>query len=199
MFSNQEVSLMKLEEAIEYLKPFINRPFGEFLSEKQLQNIRTDKGLTGKLLELQIGLNNTTKNLDFEDGELKTNKVDRDGTPLETMFIKQLSNIVDEVIRAKEFYETELYHKVKNILYVPVYKGNRKIKLHRTQWQLLPYIHVNMDNPAYSKIISQLEKDYYSISEQIIYLLNQGSNSTIHTCNGHFIQIRTKDCKPYTP
>ncbi|MDI3546578.1 MAG: mismatch repair protein MutH [Halanaerobiales bacterium] len=190
---------MKLEEAIENLKPFINKPFGEFLSEEQLKGIRTDKGLTGKLLELQLGLSNSTRNLDFEDGELKTNKVDLDGTPLETMFIKQISNMIEDIINAKDFYQTDLYQKIKNILYVPVYKGNRKVKLHRSKWRLLPYIHLNLDNTPHTEIIAQLEEDYYFISEQIRNQLDKGNDAFIHTCNGRFIQIRTKDSKPYTP
>jgi len=56
-----------------------------------------------------------------------------------------------------------------------------------------------LENTPHKEIIRQLEADYYSISEQIRNLLDQGSKSTIHTCNGRFIQIRTKDCKPYTP
>ncbi|MFW6028923.1 MAG: MutH/Sau3AI family endonuclease [Halanaerobiales bacterium] len=188
---------MKLNEAISKLEPIINRPFKEFLSDEQLKGIRINKGLTGQLLEIQLGLKNTSHNLDFEDGELKSNKVDIDGKPLETMFIKQISNMVDELLTGKNFYETKLYYKLSNILYVPVYKGNSKKRVHRTEWRLLPYIHINIHN--HPEILSQLEEDYYEISKQMKKQLTKEPEANIHTCNGKFIQIRTKDSKPYSP
>ncbi|MFW6016009.1 MAG: MutH/Sau3AI family endonuclease [bacterium] len=188
---------MKLIEAIEKLKPIINKPFKEFLSDEQLTGIRINKGLTGQLLEIQLGLENTSYNLDFEDGELKSNKVDIDGKPLETMFIKQISNMVDDLLSEKDFYETELYLKLRHLLYVPVYKGNRKNRVHRTEWRLLPYIHIHLQN--HPEILSQLEGDYYSISRQMKNQLAISQEAFIHTCNGKFIQIRTKDSKPYHP
>lgn len=51
--------------------------------------------------------------LAFEDRELKTNKCDSFGNPLETMFITQASAIIDEVLSSKNFYQTKLYAKRK--------------------------------------------------------------------------------------
>jgi len=190
---------LKLKEAIENLKPYIGRPFGDFLTEEQLENIRINKGLTGQLLEILLGLDNTTSNIDFVDGELKTNRVKIDGTPKETMYIKQLSSMVDDVIREVDFYKTDLYKKMRNLLYVPVYKGGRDNKLHRSKWKLFPYIHINLENEDNYDVLCQLERDYYTISEKMKKDLNKSEESFIHTSNGEFIQIRTKDSKPYTP
>lgn len=186
---------MKLENAIQVLEPIINKPFKDFLTDEQMKGIRINKGLTGQLLELQLGLENSSRNLDFEDGELKSNKVDIDGKPLETMYIKQISSMIDDLLSEKNFFETKLYKKINNILYVPVYKGSRKNKVNRKEWRLLPYIHIKLsEHPQLKK---QLEEDYYNICKLMKKQLDKSSNSYLHTCNGKYIQIRTKDSKPY--
>ena len=47
------------------------------------------------------------------------------------------------------------------------------------------------------KIYKQIEIDYYKICDQIMLNINQ--QGKIHTSSGKFIQIRTKDTKPYHP
>ena len=54
--------------------------------------------------------------MDFEDGELKTNKCDASGKPKETVFITQIAGVIDELIEEKTFEETHLYEKINNIL-----------------------------------------------------------------------------------
>ena len=58
---------------------------------------------TGQLLELSLGMNFSSSNLDFEDGELKTNKCDINGNPRETVFITQISSMIDELLDKKPF------------------------------------------------------------------------------------------------
>ena len=65
-------------------------------------------------------LSNT--NRDFEDGELKTNKCDETSNPKETIFITQVSSMIDDLLQNKPFEETSLFEKIDNILYVPVCK-----------------------------------------------------------------------------
>ena len=62
---------MKLQDAIIKLEPIINKKLGELLSESDMVNIVKAKGKTGQLLEILLGLENSSKHLDFEDGELK--------------------------------------------------------------------------------------------------------------------------------
>jgi DNA mismatch repair protein MutH len=66
---------MKLNEAKRRLDSIVNVPFVEWMSPKQLEGIIRNKGKTGQLLEIALGLKNTPNKLDFEDGELKTNKL----------------------------------------------------------------------------------------------------------------------------
>jgi len=188
---------IKLKNAVEKLESIVNKPFSDFLTKEEMESIRINKGLTGQLLEIQLGLQNKSTNLDFEDGELKTNKVDINGKPLETMYIKQISNMVDEILERKKFLTTELYYKIKNILYVPVYKGNRKNRVHRSKWKLLPYIHFKLGK--FPELKTQLKNDYYTISKKMNKQITEGKDGHIHTCNGELIQIRTKDSKPYHP
>ena len=132
---------MLLEEAKEKLEPLINRKLGDLVDEEQMEGIIRAKGRTGQLLEILIGNKNSPRTLDFTDGELKTNKCDRYGKPLETMFITQINSIIDDLISKKDFYRTHLYEKISNLLYVPICKEGDP-----WNWFFLPYIHVNLND-----------------------------------------------------
>ena len=73
---------MKLNDAKRKLDAIINIPLGTWMTATELDGIIINKGKTGQLLEIALGLKNTSKTLDFIDGELKTNKCDRFGKPL---------------------------------------------------------------------------------------------------------------------
>ena len=118
---------MKLIEAQNRIEKLAYVPFKEYLLPNQVQYamMKINKGKTGQLLELTIGLELSNTPLDFEDGELKTNKCDRSGKPLETMFITQIASIIDELLAKRKFQETKLYKKFQRLLYVPISKdGN---------------------------------------------------------------------------
>ena len=117
---------MKLKEAQEKINKLANIPFNELFSENELSNIIINKGKTGQLLELALGMNLTNSNLDFEDGELKTNKCDKTGKPLETVFITQINSVIDQLLEKVEFEKTHLYEKIDNLLYVPVCKIRKR-------------------------------------------------------------------------
>ena len=70
---------MKLIEVQTRIEKLAYIPFKEYQSPDQVQDVmmKINKGKTGQLLELTIGLNLSNTTLDFEDGELKTNKCDR--------------------------------------------------------------------------------------------------------------------------
>lgn len=102
---------MKLIEAQTRIEKLAYIPFKEYLSAEQFNNIVVNKGKTGQILELTIGLQLSNTTLDFEDGELKTNKCNSLGIPTETMFITQTASIIDELLSFKPFEETKLYKK----------------------------------------------------------------------------------------
>lgn len=183
---------MKLKDAQNKINKIANIPFSELLSPEQLEGITVNKGKAGQLLELTIGLNLSNSTLDFEDGELKTNKCDTFQKPLETMFITQISQMIDDLLNEQDFYESILYKKLKNLLYVPICKvGSPR------DWFFFPSIHVQLDSPEYAALKQQLEIDYYTICRKLNEHIKTTGN--IHTSNGEFIQIRSKDSKPYSP
>ncbi|KEJ01320.1 hypothetical protein N494_10225 [Clostridium botulinum A2B7 92] len=185
---------MKLDEAKKLIDNLSGKKFGHVLKEEQMKDIIKNKGKSGQLLEITIGLSLSNTNLDFEDGELKTNKCDITGKPLETMFITQISAIIDELLSEKDFYQSKLYKKMTNLLYVPISKVGEP-----HEWMFLPCVHVNLDDNKSHDLKLQLEKDYYSICNQLNEHIKTSSDGFIHTSNGKYIQIRSKDSKPYHP
>lgn len=184
---------MKLAEANKKLNLLSSKPFGELFSLEQIGNIIVNKGKTGQLLELALGMNLSSNNLDFEDGELKTNKCDKTGKPLETVFITQILSVIDDLINEKPFEETHLYKKIDNILYVPVCKmGNPK------DWMFLPSIHIDLRKPQFASLREIWKNDYYSICRQLKNHIETSTDGFIHTSNGAHIQVRSKDSRPYS-
>ena len=185
---------MKLVEAKRKIDSLANIPFKEYLSSSQYNDIIINKGKTGQILELTIGLQLSNTTLDFEDGELKTNKCDRFGNPQETMFITQTASMIDEILDKKTFESTKLYKKLQNLLYVPISKDGEP-----SQWMYLPCIQVDLTLPKYRILAKQLEQDYYTICDTMNKQLSVSSSAMLHTANGKFIQVRTKDSQPYHP
>ncbi|MCI9217737.1 DNA mismatch repair protein MutH [Lachnospiraceae bacterium 42-17] len=181
---------MRLEEAHRRLNDLSGIPFGELFSRNDMDTIILNKGKTGQLLELSLGMHLSSSNLDFEDGELKTNKCDAYGNPRETVFITQISSIIDELIEQKPFEYTHLYEKISNILYVPVCKDGRP-----ENWMFLPSIHIDLTRPQFSQLRNIWKCDYYSICEQLKAHIENGPDGFIHTSNGTHIQVRSKDAR----
>ena len=185
---------MKLDEASRRLNQLSGVPFEELFSANDMRSIIVNKGKTGQLLELALGLNLSNTNLDFEDGELKTNKCDALGNPCETVFITQISGIIDELIQERAFEETHLYEKISNILYVPVCKDGDP-----RRWMFLPSIHIDLNKPQYEHLFYIWRDDYYSICQQLRDRIENSRDGFIHTSSGSHIQVRSKDSQPYHP
>ena len=185
---------MKLKEAQEKIIKLCNIPFSEIFNEADFETIKRNKGKTGQLLELALGKKLDSFNIDFEDGELKSNKCDKNGTPLETVFITQISSVIDELLEEKKFEETHLYEKISNMLYVPVCKVGDP-----HDWMFLDAIHIDLSDDRFSSLLDIWRDDYYSICKQLKAHIETSADGFIHTSNGRHIQIRSKDSKPYHP
>lgn len=185
---------MKLAEAEIKLNKLKNIPFKALFSLEQIENIIINKGKTGQLLELALGMNLSSNNLDFEDGELKTNKCDRNGKPLETVFITQIASVIDDMMTGKPFEQTHLYEKIDNILYVPVCKVGKP-----EEWMFLESIHIDLTKPQFAPLREIWRDYYYSICSQLKHHIETSADGFIHTSNGTHIQVRSKDSKPYHP
>ncbi len=185
---------MKLKEAQEKIIKLCNIPFSEIFTDDDFETIIKNKGKTGQLLELALGKKLDSFNIDFEDGELKSNKCDSTGKPLETVFITQIASVIDELLQKKKFEETHLYEKISNMLYVPVCKvGNPRT------WMFLDAIHIDLTDKRFSSLLDIWREDYYSICEQLKNHIETQKDGFIHTSNGTHIQVRSKDSKPYHP
>ena len=185
---------MRLEDACNRFNRLAGIRFGDLFSPADMNMIIINKGKTGQLLELSLGMNLSSTNLDFDDGELKTNKCDAAGNPRETVFITQISSVIDELIQERPFEQTHLYEKISNILYVPVCKdGDPK------NWMFLPSIHIDLASPRFSELRNIWRNDYYSICCQLKRHIETNPDGFIHTSNGQHIQVRSKDSKPYHP
>lgn len=185
---------MKLKDAKEQIRDICGIPFSELFNEDDFESIIRNKGKTGQLLELALGKTLDSANLDFEDGELKSNKCDATGKPLETVFITQISSVIDELVAEKPFEETHLYEKISNMLYVPVCKVGAP-----HSWMFLDAIHIDLTKPEFSYLLNIWKEDYYSICKQLKEHIETSKDGFIHTSNGRHIQVRSKDSKPYHP
>lgn len=181
---------MRLEEANRRFKDLSGKRFKELFSPSDMQKIIINKGKTGQLLELSLGMHLSSTNLDFEDGELKTNKCDASGNPRETVFITQISSVIDELIEQRPFEETHLYEKISNILYVPVCKDGSP-----ENWMFLPSIHIDLRMPEFFGLREIWREDYYSICKQLRDHIEHSPDGFIHTSNGIHIQVRSKDAR----
>lgn len=184
---------MKLIEAYNIIKQISNQRFGVLIAEDCFSDIVKNKGKAGQILEkiiLHLNLSSTLR--DFDDGELKTNKCDAAGKPLETMAITQISSIIDSLILAEPFEKSNLAIKIFNFLYVPIVREGDS-----HNWFFMEPIHVDFSDLKYMDIWKQIEEDYYTICEKIKSDIE--TKGTISTSNGKFIQIRTKDSVPYHP
>jgi len=131
---------MKVKEALPLLENVCSKRFGELFMGHP-EDLRTNKGNVGQLLLLYIGLKLDCNLCDFEDGELKTNKALPNGQPLETIFITQISRIIDTLIGENplSFEESNLYKKIRNIVYLPVVKQSENV----ADWYFVRVLNIN--------------------------------------------------------
>lgn len=188
---------MKLETAFSLLKKIKNKNIKELIetSNTTIKEIKINKGGAGQLLLQYLNLPLDSKLQDFEDGELKTNKTDKNGKSKETIFITQISQIIDELVdeEPKIFIKSNLFKKINNLLFIGICKDNADFN----KWFFTNCYHINSIKD--SEIYSQLETDYYSICSQLVKSIKNSKDKFIHTANGKFIQVRSKDSKPYHP
>ncbi len=184
---------MKLEDAIPKIEKIVGVKFKDLYTSDELVDIKIAKGNSGILLQkiIRLPAGNTLR--DFEDGELKTNKCDETGKPLETMFISQISNRFDELLdESLEFKDSWIYEKIQRLLYVPVVKTDKD----PDNWYFLKTVFIDISKNK--DLYNQLKSDFEQIKQKVITDVNSDDNF-IHTSSGKYIQIRTKDAKPYNP
>lgn len=186
------IFFLRLQEGYDQLGKYVQRPLREILNDEQIEMLKgPDKGASGKIIEKLIGLNNSTATLDFEDGELKANKCTSTGHPQETIAITQFSN-PDILFNPVPFEDSVVCKKVSNVLFAFVCKEGKV-----EDWFLHTVRHLDFTSPQYAAIYAQLREDYYSICREADSYIAADVRNTLHTLNGKYLQVRTKDSKPY--
>jgi DNA mismatch repair protein MutH len=183
----------RLSEVLPSLRKAAWKPFGELFPGHV--ELLTNKGHVGQLLCRLVGLPLDSDRCDFADGELKTNKTRPDGIPAETMWIMQISGIFDTLIGhpPTSFESSELYKKIRNLVYLPVVKFPRD---DHSNWHFREPIHI--ETLPGSPLFLALERDYLDICAAIRTQM-EALDGLLHTASGRYLQVRSKDSKPYHP
>ncbi len=172
-----------LEDALKKLVSLEGSRIGD-IGEPDLVN----KGIVGQIVEKKIGLNLSSDLLDFEDGELKSNKF-LNGKPAETLAVTQIGHVLDEIARDISWPNTKVLKKISSFVFLPIHKDDPEPK----NWILGRATHFSKNK--YPLDYKKLEEDYQDITSDIKRILF--GDGDLHTFNGRnaYLQIRTKDSK----
>ena len=188
---------MLLNEAHKKLINLKGKTVGEILTqfESRIKEFKINKGGIGQMILLYLGLPLDSKLTDFDDGELKTNKTDKDGNSKETIFITQISSTIDELIgeKSKDFFQSNLFKKIKNVALVGICKDDKDFN----NWKFTYFYTFSFEKNK--KLFKKFNNDYKTICEQLKNYIKTSKDNFIHTSNGKYIQVRSKDSKPYHP
>ena len=137
---------------------------------------RKNKGVRGQLLELALGIPNSSKLTDLVDGELKS------FTKGESIAVTQLRHTLPEVFNKTPFNQSKLGIKISRTLYVAFDRQNNFL-----------------GTATHTEPNKLIEGDYQYICEIIRGRVANGLPLTTITGLNKVLQIRTKDSKPYHP
>ena len=129
---------------------------------------RKNKGVRGQLLELALGIPNSSKLTDLVDGELKS------FTKGESVAVTQLRHTLTEVFNNTPFNKSKLGIKISRTLYVAFDRQNNFL-----------------GTATHTETNKLIEEDYNDICD---YIRNTKTLKTFTGRNG-ILQIRTKDSK----
>ena len=133
---------------------------------------RKNKGVRGQLLELALGIPNSSKLTDLVDGELKSY------TKGESVAVTQLRHTLTEVFNNTPFNKSKLGIKISRTLYVAFDRNNNFL-----------------GTATHTEPNKLIEGDYQYICEIIRHRVGLGQPLTTITGLNKVLQIRTKDSK----
>jgi DNA mismatch repair protein MutH len=137
-----------------------------------------NKGSRGQLLEIALGIPNTSNLKDLVDGEIKTFTVG------ESIAVTQLKHCLTEIIEDQvSFSESKVGEKLKQTIYVGFTRSN-------------DYVGTEILNEeTHVKHYQELEEDYNFICDSIRTLFDAGKQLRTITGPNKLLQIRTKASK----
>ena len=138
---------------------------------------RKNKGVRGQLLELALGIPNSSKLTDMVDGELKS------FTKGESIAVTQLKHTLPQIFNKTPFSQTKIGIKLQQTLYVGFDRQNNFLGTTTLTPDTAPE-HYELLQNDYDFIANRIRESFYNKSE-------------LHTTNGlnGLLQIRTKDSK----
>ena len=174
---------MYLEDALKKLVALEGELIGN-IGSPDLVN----KGIVGQIIEKAIGLDLSSDLLDFEDGELKSNKFLK-GKPAETLAVTQVVHILPEIEAEIAWPNSKVLKKISSFIFLPVHKDSPDPH----NWKIGRAVHFS--KKIHQKQYLKLAEDYEMISSSIRQILE--NHGELHTINGsnEFLQLRTKDAK----
>lgn len=137
-----------------------------------------NKGSRGQLIEIALGIPNTSNLKDLIDGELKTFTVG------ESIAVTQLKHCLPEIIEdSVTFADSKVGEKLNQTIYVGFTRAN-------------DYVGTEvLNSETHPEHYQQLEEDYTFICDSIRTLFNAGKQLSTITGPNKLLQIRTKDSK----
>jgi DNA mismatch repair protein MutH len=137
-----------------------------------------NKGSRGQLLEIALGIPNTSNLKDLVDGEIKTFTIG------ESIAVTQLKHCLSEIIEDQvSFSESKVGEKLKQTIYVGFTRSN-------------DYVGTEILNEeTHAKHYQELEEDYNFICDSIRTLFDAGKQLGTITGPNKLLQIRTKASK----
>ena len=135
---------------------------------EELPKPRKNKGVRGQLLELALGIPNSSKLTDLVDGELKSY------TKGESVAVTQLRHTLPEIFNKTPFNQSKLGIKISRTLYVAFDRNNNFL-----------------GTATHTETNPLIEQDYNDICD---YIRTATTLKTFTGRNG-ILQIRTKDSK----
>ena len=138
---------------------------------------RKNKGVRGQLLELALGIPNSSKLTDMVDGELKS------FTKGESIAVTQLKHTLPQIFNKTPFSQTKIGIKLQQTLYVGFDRQNNFLGTTTLTPDTAPE-HYELLQNDYDFIANRIRESFYNKSE-------------LHTINGvnGLLQVRTKDSK----
>ena len=127
---------------------------------------------------------------------LFSNKIDFESKNDEEDIKGIIDSRIKDISEGLSFEESKLYTKIKRFLYVPLI---RLPKNEYKKWKFLDPVLFDKDNKEQQIIYKCFLDDYKVIQKQVECCFEK--KLKFYTFNGmwNYLQIRTKDSKPYTP
>ncbi len=177
------MSKLYLEDALRLILALEGKTMGA-IGQPDLVN----KGVVGQIVEKKIGVSLSSDLLDFEDGELKSNKF-LNGKPAETLAVTQVGHLLPEIEGAIPWPNSMLLKKITSFIFLPIHKDEPEPK----KWIIGKATHFSKG--SFPHQYASLAEDYLAISLQIREVIIK--KGELHTLNGpnKYLQIRTKDSK----